>query len=182
MKSIYKNYHIYIGYYKNKIIAVSEDKKVVKYYMENHRGLKKHQYIIEDAYVSDTDMIVKYEDYLIEEYYGFYIPRIDRYIIDMDIAFLADEVSTLIERIKQFIILISHLKKSSNDIQILVSAIKVLSNYTAKKKYKKIRKEAIKSHELLYCDDIDKYMIKVRNYKEMIEMNNAYNNAWVNDN
>lgn len=177
-KSVYKNYHVYIGYIGKQLVAVSENKKVVKYYMTNHRGLNKSQYTIEEAYVSDTDMIIKYEDYIIEEFYGYYIPRIDAMIIEMELSSLNDELVSMISQLKRFTLLISHLKNSGNDLDILLSAIKILSKYTVKKKYKKIYKECIKSHNILYCD-LDTYKRYINGYIEMKSLNDAYNNAWM---
>lgn len=179
-KLIYKDFLVYMGYFNNKLYAISKDRKLVKYYMEGHRGLAKGNYEIREEEVSDTDMILKYEDYVIEEYHNFYIPHIDSVIIDIHCSSLESEFQSVILSLKKFTILISHLKNTDSDVSILANAIKILLSYSTNKKYKKLKKINVKSHQLLYCD-IKTYRKYISNYNEMRASHVDFINAWTRE-
>ena len=59
---------IYIGYYRNTILAASPDKKILKHYLKETRKLSPNEYTIRDSYMASENIYALYEDYLLEEY------------------------------------------------------------------------------------------------------------------
>lgn len=176
------NYSIkcYIGYYKNKVLAISKHKEILVNYLENHRRLNKSQYTVEKEYLSDSDIVLKYDDYVISEYNGYFIPNIDQNIIDLHSNSIDQELLSTIEQLKHITTLSSNIKKiSEDDINQMINTIKILINIRKKPKLlNKLNKQYQINHSILYSD-IDEYLKEIRMYKEMIDMNLTYKNALV---
>ena len=66
---------IYIGYYRNTILAVSPDKKILKHYLKETRKLSPNEYTIRDSYMASENIYALYEDYLLPQD-GVYIGQI----------------------------------------------------------------------------------------------------------
>ena len=48
---------IYIGYYRNTILAASPDKKILKHYLKETRKLSPNEYIIKDSYMASENIL-----------------------------------------------------------------------------------------------------------------------------
>ena len=48
---------IYIGYYRNTILAVSPDKKILKCYLKETRKLSPNEYTIRDSYIDRKSVV-----------------------------------------------------------------------------------------------------------------------------
>lgn len=179
-KSFNETHTVYIGYYVkyNKILCISTDKKMIINYMENHRGLSMDKYNIEKKDLSDTEILIKYENYIISEYNGYYIPYIDQCIISIDSNSLYEDIWDTINKLKKITILSSNVKKvSENDIDTLIDSIKVLDSFIKKPKIlNKLNKEYGLTNSILFCD-IDKYFTKINLFNEMKDWDRSFNNA-----
>lgn len=166
---------VYIGYYNHSKIAISQQKKLVKNYMEYHRGLRKSEYRIEKEYVRDIDLISTYDKLIISEFNGFYIPEIDQIIIELDSNEISQEIQSCEEYLKHITALASDLKKvSDKDISILIQSIRILDRFKKSGKIlNKLEIRNLESHEILFCP-IDEYIQAVNLRMEMIEMDRRY--------
>lgn len=178
-----KTHKCYIGYYANKkdiLLAVSKTKEILINYLENHRGLKKYQYRIEKDYLSDTDLVLKYDYYTISEYNGYFIPNIDQNIIEYQSNSIDQEINNTIIQLTHIALLSSNVKQiQKNEISQMVNVIKLLKKFRKTPKIlNKLNKQHQITHSILYCE-IDEYLTEVRRYTEMIEMNTCYKNMLV---
>ena len=171
---------VYIGYYVkyNKILCISTDKKMIINYMENHRGLLPDNYDIQKKELSDTEILIKYENYIISEYNGYYIPYIDQCIISIDTNSLYEDIWNTINGLKKITVLSSNVKKiSKNDLNILIDSIGVLNSFIKKPKIlNKINKEYSLTNSILFCD-IEIYFSKINLFNEMKDWDKSFNNA-----
>jgi hypothetical protein len=170
----------YIGYYTkiNRIIAISKHKEILINYLENHRGLNQIQYEIKKEYLTDTDLLIKYDNYIISDYNGYFIPNIDQNIIEFHTNSIDKELVCTIEQLKHIISLSMNVKKVNKDeIDQMIKTVKILIKFkNSNKILSKLNKQYQISHSILYCN-IDEYLLEVRRYNDMIEMNYAYKNA-----
>ena len=171
---------IYIGYYvkSHQLLCVSTNKQLVINYMENHRGLTSKNYYIEKEKSTETEILLKFDKYVISEYNGYYIPNIDQCIIDIAANTLPENIITTIEQLKEITLLSSNVKQvSKNDFETLVNSIKILNSFIKKSKIiNKLNKEYCITHSILFCD-IDEYLKKLRIYREMKDFDKSFNNA-----
>ena len=174
---------VYMGYintrkYKNKLIAISSNKEIVKSYLESHRGLTKNQYYIESEYYTESELLLKYGDHIISEFEGYYIPEIDQEAIQMNSTDIGIEIISCFNALKHITLLSSEIKKfNKSDLATLLDALKILN--TMQKKNKMLTKLEIKNMSLdtlLFCD-IDEYFSKISSYKNTREMNQRYKYA-----
>ena len=172
----------YLGYYhqKHKLLAISSNKELLINYLTNHRGLKSYEYVIEKDYISDTDLLLKYDNFIITEYNGYCIPNIDQNIIELHSHSIDQELIATIEQLKHIALLSTNVKKiSEEDVRQMISTIKILSNIKSKPKVlNKLNKQNQINHSILYCD-IEEYLLQLRQYNELCEYNSRYNNALV---
>lgn len=175
---------VYIGYYirNDKILCISTDKELVVSYLENHRGLNSDTYYIEKRKLSDTEILIKYEYYVISEFNDYYIPYIDQCIISMSTNSLYNDIINIMNELKKITILSSNIKKiTKNECSTLVDAIKVLESFAKRPKIlNKLNKEYKLSHSILFCD-IDQYFMKVNLFYEMKDWDMSFNNALSDD-
>lgn len=166
---------VYVGYYDNIKIALSNQKKLVKNYMEFHRGLIKSEYRIEKEYVRDIDLISTYDKIIISEFNGFFIPEIDQLIIEMNSNEIYQEISMCEDLLKHITSLASDLKKvSDKDISILIQSIRIIDRFKKSGKIiDKLETRNLESHTILFCP-IDMYLKEVHLKLEMIEMDKQY--------
>jgi len=172
---------IYIGYYNGKIICMHPEKAIVQMYLKLNRHLSKDEYDIKRKFISETDLCLSYDDYLMYDYHGLYIPNVDSVIIDKDCATMDAELDSTLVQLKQLLLLISHLKKTDEEIKKIIETIKILQSYKSKKKYNKLYKENILSHPILYCN-IKEYSRYINQFNELRTMSTNYKDAWLNDN
>lgn len=169
-------HNVYIGYYKDHIIAISKMKEVVKNYLENHRSLKKGMYSIKKDILSDTDLILKYDEYIISEFHGYYIPKIDQDIITLYSRSIEAELSNTIESLKHLTILCSNVKKiSQEEVSSMVASLKCLNRIQKNDKLLyKLNKQENYNCSFLFTN-IEDYLSEIRRYKDEIEMNRRFN-------
>lgn len=182
-----ESHRIYFGYYyrgpnSKTLLGISKSKSIIKTYLENHRGLDSNEYLIEPDIISEDDLLVKYDDYLITEYGDYYIPNIDQSIIEIYSSSIDMEIVNTVNQLKHIVILSDGVKKiSSEESQILIDAIKVLTNFKKKPKIlTKLNKQYAITHSLLYCD-IKEYLNTVSSYRSMVDLNRDYHNLLMKD-
>lgn len=185
MYDINQIHEVYIGYYEKNdistVLAVSNKKSIVKNYLENHRGLNPTQYDIQKHELTDTEILVKYEDYVISSYMGYYIPEIDQCIIELygdDIDILIDST---IDNLKKIYVLSNNVKKiKKTDSNILLNALKILISFKSNKIVNKLKKENNKTSSILFCD-IDDYLTYIRMYNDQRNLNSRYADIMMSD-
>lgn len=176
----YDNIHeVYLGYYIPKsnvryLLGVSKKKMVIKNYLENHRGLDEIEYSIEKEELSDSELLIKYSDYIISEYYGYYIPEIDQTLIELYSPNIQDLLNITINNLKEIYLLSNNIKKIdySDNLRIMYS-IKSLMKFKSKSIINKLERKSYKTSPILFCN-IEEYMRYIRTFQEEREMNNRY--------
>lgn len=180
MKVRYSNsiIHAYIAYLKTPehfILGASQDKKVLKYYLENNRHLFKHEYQIESTDMPSSQYYIRYSHVILEEVFdGIYIPKRDLDIIERDSDGLAIDISHTIENLQKYAYLLNHIKKTQEEVPKIVDTIQILDHILKKDKlYNKLEDENYKSHPILYCK-LNDYMKYIKMYNEEKNMNMEY--------
>ena len=178
-----KLHKCYIGYYTEKrdiVLAVSKKKEILLNYLENHRGLLKYQYKIEKTYLSDTDLIVKYENQTISEYNGYFIPSIDQNIIEIYSNSIDRELIATIDQLTHIAALSSKVKHiSKGELYQIINTIKILKKFKDSSKImNKMNKIDQINHSILYCN-INEYLTEIRRYNDMIDSHRYYKNTLV---
>jgi len=170
----------YIGYYKNRVIAVSNKKKLISNYFESHRGLVKGEYEIKEEMISETTLMLHYEDKIITEYMGYYIPDVDSTIIQLFSGSIDMEIVETIDHLRRIAILANDvkklydIKKSQPDVASIVNTIKVLSKMAKSKKImNKLNKRDIMVNSILFCN-MEEYLQRLSQYEEMKHMRTSY--------
>ena len=173
------DHEVYIAYYNDKPVAISQEKNLVVNYMEVHRSLLPDQYTLELESVSDIDLLTKYDEYIISEFHGSYIPNIDQEIIDVSTNSIDMELYNTIESLKHIIVLstgVKQLSKSKSEIQSMVSTLKVLNDIKSNGKLiRKLNKQEISSSSILYLN-MKVYLAEVKRYQERKMMTERYRN------
>lgn len=165
---------IYFAYYNksNILLAMCEDKGLLKDYLEIHRKLNSMQYQIDYQLIEESDIYNKYENYMLSQFYNLCIPLIDIKIINSEYNELDIQLESLLSKIKYLSFLMNNIKKADKDLAILLNAINVIEFYK-NKKYDKLLKEHFLHHPILTCN-IDEYMHLVSIYREYIETLDKY--------
>lgn len=165
---------VYSGYYKDIKIAMSQDKDILKFYLENNRHLSKKDYDISKEYIV-SDQYYLYEKYMITEFYkGIFIPNIDISIIGQSNANLLHELRDAEYRLYHLAALTSQSDKLSQDSQTFKTTASLIHKYITKSKYfDKIEKENNLNHPILSCN-IDAYLNFVNQFNENEEMRKQY--------
>lgn len=170
---------VYIGYYhkSNKItyiLGVSKKKMVIKNYLENHRGLNPVEYTIERECLTDNELLIKYSDYIISEYLGYYIPEIDQSIIEIYSNDISNLIDTTVNNLKSIYLLADNVNKINfNKKDILLSALKILISFKSRSVLRKLEKQSYKTSPILFCE-INEYLQYVRNYQEQRDINSRF--------
>ena len=166
---------IYIGYYRNTILAVSPDKKILKHYLKETRKLFPNEYTIRDSYIASENVYALYEDYLLEEYLkDLYLPARDCSLLDKEVQdYFNDAVNTL-NQMRDYLRSIQGIDiLEKHAIQLKETIHNMEEDLTTKKVLKKLRKKVIKSSKLL-SSDINVYCSTTRKYEEMRELDRMY--------
>ena len=111
MSSYNQEHHVYKGIYKNKVMSIAKSKEIVKNYMEEHRGLSKSEYQLEEDIMTDIELLIENEDYVISEFHGYYIPYIDQLIIESNELEIKYLIENTINSLKQILLLSENVKK-----------------------------------------------------------------------
>lgn len=156
--------NIYIGKVNERIICISLDKKIISTYMKYIRRLEKHQYSIDKESIIESDYYSKYEDYIIDEFHGYYLPNIDINIIIRDSMNIDQLLKLTSNNIKELVSLLNYTKNVKEDELItLLNSLKIIEKYKHGKYNKKISKVYWKAHPIFFCD-INSYLNMVDEY------------------
>lgn len=172
----YDNEEVYFGSYKPRdtIICIGKNRKIVENYLINHRMLNSDEFEIELKQISQSSLLLKYDDYIITEYNGYFIPNIDQMIIEAYSHQTDDLLQNCINDLKHITLLSTHIKKiPKEDVNILISSLKILMKLRNPKLINKLVDEDKKSNSILFCP-IDKYLSEVRRFIDIREMNQRY--------
>ena len=174
---------VYFGYYVKPntskiLLAISKRKKILRTYLENHRGLLHGEYVIDQVELDDSDLILKYEDYTITEYERYYIPNIDQLIIEYYARDIDTELLDTIQRLTHLAAMITNIKTISlKEENCILDSIRTINGFRGSPKVmKKLNKEYALSHSILYSD-IQEYLSCVRQFKEMRDYEEYYKGA-----
>jgi hypothetical protein len=180
MKKVYHEYDnkyikIYMGYYDKTILVVSKDKDLVRDYLTQTRKLKPTQFNIVTQTIEMSYFYIHYEDYIINDFYNLSIPLIDIKIIEREYGELDKELVSTINRLKYVSFLINNIKNTEEELNNIISTIKILEEYNKEdtKKNKKINKSHMMSHPILSCN-INEYFQLMNIYKEERQMLENY--------
>ena len=177
------SHKVFFGYYTGihrRLICIAKEKDLVLNYLQNHRGLDKTEFKIEKGFLSDTEIITKYENYVISEYSGYYIPYIDQLYIEIHGRTLSDELREVVLQLHRFITLSKDVKKISKEsVAVLIKAAKVLIEFRGDPKIlNKLTKNDQAYNSILYCP-IREYISSISTLEEMLLMDRAYKDTWL---
>ena len=166
---------IYIGYYRNTILAASTDKKILKYYLKETRKLSPNEYTIRDSYMASENVYALYEDYLLEEYLkDLYLPVKDCNELDEEVQDYFDEAVRTLNQMRNYLHSIEGIDiLEKHALQLKETIHNMEEDLTTNKALKKMRKKVIKSSKFL-SSNIDTYCSATRKYEEIKELNTMY--------
>ena len=179
-----KNSHkVFFGYYTGthrRLLCIAKEKDIVMNYLQNHRGLQKKEFQIEKSYLSDTEIVSKYENYVISEYNGYYIPYIDQLYIELHGKTMSDEIQELIRSMCRIITLSKDIKKiPREDISVLMKATNILVAFRKEPKVlSKLTKNDQLYNSILYCP-IHEYISSITTLEEMMNMDQTFKDTWL---
>ena len=113
-KSNYNNDNIceiYMGTYKNKIYAVSQSRDLVFTYLHTMRKLDVDKFKITKQTIFESELTTEYEDQVLVEYNGYYIPNIDVVLIGLHSKELCENMNNTIDELKRYIVLSNEVKR-----------------------------------------------------------------------
>ena len=112
---------IYIAYLSDgysdhePVLAVSDDKLKVKYYLKEIRKLSKSQYTIRSVTLDKDTAWALYEDYMLQEFSDKYL-----YLTTRDIVYLSDEIDNEILDWQELLINLKHYQSLVKDAKKLL--------------------------------------------------------------
>jgi len=163
----------YIAKYNENIIAISTDKDIIKEYMKNIRKLNKNEYDIEEFEADTSYYYIQYEDYVLTEFYSFFIPLIDIRIIEMEYSSIDKDLTSLLNRLKYFSFLFNRIEDDTT-LNHSIELIKDIENISNKnKKMEKLSKAHYLNHPILSCN-INQYFNFIKRYKEYQDLEKRY--------
>ena len=161
---------IYLGYYKDTLLAVSTDKKKIKKYLKEVRNLS--EYDIDDNIMEWENAEALYSEVILEEYLkDLYLPRKDCTLLDKEVRLELDKfVDTLVSMRYYYnkILYIDIMEKHANQLKETIHNME--TDLTTKKILKKIRKRIIKSSSI-FSSNIDEYLhqLKIKKYNDELD-------------
>ena len=168
-------YFGYIGKLR-KPIAVSDNKELLKEYMEKHRFLKQGEYQIERVdNLSEHDVFVMYHDQILTEYEGYYLPSIDTTVIDFYRRSIQTEIYNTIKSLGKVDLLVKEINLvSSEERDTLYQAMRTLTKFIHNKDIlEKIEHEDIITNSIIF-QDMETYLKTLSEFNEMMEMHMRY--------
>lgn len=177
------SHKVFFGYYTGihrRLICIAKEKDLVLNYLQNHRGLNKEDFEVEKEFLTDTEIITNYENYIISEYSGYYIPYIDQLYIELHGRSLSDELREIVLQLHRVITLSKDVKKvPKEDVSILIKATKILVSFRGNSKIlNKMTKNDQVYNSILYCP-IREYISSISTLEEMMNMDQTYKDAWL---
>lgn len=121
----------------------------------------------EDA---DQEILLRYEDQCITEFYGHYIPNIDVEMIEFYAMDIDKELIETREDLRKLIILAMGVDSvSKEEVNTLLEALKIIGNFaTDDDIYYDLSKEDVYNNSILYAP-MDEYLEQMRIFKDMKE-------------
>lgn len=166
----------YVSGFSIKPIAVSNNKSLVREYMENHRFLKPKYYRIETLNnLSDHDVFVMFNDQLLVEYEGYYLPSIDTVMIEFYKRSMRAEIYNTIKSLGTIDLLVKESKiVSDSERDDLYHAMKTLTKFMRTNEIMdEIEHEDLITNSIIF-EDIQSYMKDLACFDEMMDMHRMY--------
>ena len=166
----------YVNRYNVKPIAVSDNKELLKEYMENHRYIKRGEYYIEKVNnLSEHDVFVMYHDQFLVEYEGYYLPSIDTTMIDFYKRSMQAEIYNTIKSLGKIDLLVKEIDLVSDDERdSLYQAMKTLTHFIRDKEImEEIEHEDTITNSIIF-EDINTYLKDLSCFNEMMDMHRRY--------
>ena len=159
----------YFGLYQDNIYAVSTDKKLIKLYFEELRGLNKTDYQIEKRNIFQSDLLLRYDDQYLVDWNGYFIPNIDTSIISIENKSIDTELMDTIRNLKHIILLTQDINAvSSKEKYKLLDALNTLNKIKKSSKItQKMEKTNSIEYSILYIS-MDEYIHHLNSFREMM--------------
>lgn len=171
------NTRVYIGYYKSQKIIIATQKKVIKNYLQLHRGLTKKEYEIEEEFLPEYEILGKYEDLVVQEYDGYYLPSIDSEIMELYENPIEKELSESANTLKKLILLTKEMKKvSKKDTMVLHASLQLINAYLQDPKILDELNEKDQMTSSILYSPMEIYLKEVSRYREIRDMQKIYRN------
>lgn len=168
---------IYLGYYNQygTPLIVSENKKIVKQYLKNHRFLQKTQIkIYKENRFNESSFTEDFKDQIATEYHGYYLPAIDIEILEYNRPNLRNSIQATIDQLKHFTLLTGSMRFPESKIKPMVSTIKILADFIENEEsYEKLEKADRVMNSILYAEITD-YLRTLSSFKEIRRMREDY--------
>lgn len=173
---------VYMGFYlpkgntyNKKLLGISKYKDIIKTYLEHHRGLHNNQYKIEKTCISDSDLLLKYNDFIISKFHGYYIPEIDQVIISCYSKQIEIDINNTINSLKRITLLSMDVKKiPKSDTASMINTLNILTKYSDNPRIiDKMNIKNIHTEPFLFCE-IDEYLSTIRSFKDNRELDRMY--------
>lgn len=164
---------LYKGFYRSKLLCVSTTKGLIREYLHNIRKLNNDFIEINMEYITNDSIFLKYEKYLLEDCYGFYIPTIDVDIIDKDYQLYLSTYTNSVEFNKDFLRTIYPLL-SKDEYDTMLESIKIMIKFNNKKKLNRKMKEMFYLTHPIFNININEYFELMKRYNEIDQMDKRY--------
>jgi len=174
---------IYFGYWGSTLLAASSKKERIRLYLENVRGLKPKEYIIQPKSVSGTSWRAAYEDVHLVRYNDIFLCQRDLDILEKDIR---DNEATIegtflgmrfIEPLFDVVDAISTgpNKKAGGQIStMLQSTLKAMSRFMANDENYRALERAVVLTSVVFSPNLDLYLKRVHQEEELRIMKEDY--------
>lgn len=161
----------YFAYYRNIItpIAISPLRELVVEYMESHRFVKPGKYIIRKERFRQGEILLDYQDSLIENYENWYLPMIDIEMIKLCQRDLERDIDEIVEGLKAVLLVTQAVKKIPvSDKDTILRAMQIINGFKKKKKIWNKMVDEYKLTDLIFMK-MDEYWNRRIIYKERKE-------------
>ena len=158
---------VFVGFHKGKPYAISEEKKLVKRYMEKHRMLTNDEYEIYKFTAGDS-LVCMRGDLVLYDYNGVFITERDIVMCEIFTSDIDHRVKDLYQSLFSFTRLLGQIDDTEKDVKNLVHALKSIQKISDNKKIMNRLSEIDDlENPIIYCN-IDEYWIYVQRYEEYL--------------
>lgn len=164
---------VYVAFYKGKPYAISDNKKLVRRYMETHRKLDRDDYDL-DKFDGDNPFISVKQELILSEYNGVYITERDIIMCGLFNTDMESQVKNLYTSLLSFTRILGQSEASSKDINRMVDAMKSLNKiYNDHKLMDRLDEIDQLDNPFIYSsmDEYDRHVIR---YEEYINSRNRW--------
>lgn len=160
----------YYGYFHKYCLAVSTDKTKVRLYMEQHRGLTRKEYYIEEK----TFLSSKYDSQVLVPFFDMYLTKKDCQFITRDSKLDIDDV---LEQTKRDLYFLGKVLENTSYEEDAKKVGKLLARLSELKREDEGTRELEKAtrllHPLVFCD-ITEYLYNLKMYEEQYNMRQEF--------